>query len=756
MRKPNKWGILFLFLFLSANAVFSQQFQAPVQIGEGGRSASLAAADFNGDGYMDFVCSALTPSGVWTTSKVTLYLNDGTGHFRTNLLLSRTVGAAINASLTTADINCDGKPDIILNQPGKLMKFINIGNAIFATNSFGTGLGEGSICAADLNNDGSIDLVYSGNNAYYKALNDGKGNFAETPLYGAYGQYSAIAIGDLRSIGTPDIIFMGYQASGLILTAFNDGKANFTMNNTLLQGYFGDLALIKLLSNDSWNLVACGVGFSSVMLLKNNGSGTFSASGIAPYLDLSTCSVMDINIDGMLDAITSGRTGGSPFSGYVLLNQSGTLSVASALAQSLAYSSSLLVDMNNDNKPDLIMAGITYPANIPMLNLYINASPIANSAPTTPTHLRASQNSSNWLFAWDDATDDHTTQSMIRYQIAIGTNTPGTYDYISEAFTPQRGQPNFGLGFTHYQSSICARKDVFFKVRAIDTSMIQGPWSEEFHANLQTAQITPVNKPVNSPHPAFQWIRGCNEKFTFQLSSTSNGFNSPFFATNLVMITQFTLPSTLPPSTTWWRVLEIDSDTGMTNIIGPAYTFLNSSLPTITLDPKQGSLKKGSKLTITAQSSAGDAVTVTAAITKNNVPFSSHAGTNTLLLTFTDAGQYILSINATDTAGNTQTISSYPVSVVDLDSADGKKTGVFPSLINPLTTSRATIAFEGLNGTYEVKICSLDGRLLLSIPSAQFIDGVYEWNLADIGKVPQGMILFKVNGKTAVAKIKKE
>ncbi len=73
-----------------------------------------------------------------------------------------TTGAGAS-SVTVADLNGDGKPDLaVANQTGTLSVLLNQGNGAFAAAvGYAAGAGPVSVAASDMNGDGKPDLAVS-------------------------------------------------------------------------------------------------------------------------------------------------------------------------------------------------------------------------------------------------------------------------------------------------------------------------------------------------------------------------------------------------------------------------------------------------------------------------------------------------------------------------------------------------------------------------------------------------------------------
>jgi hypothetical protein len=192
-------------------------------------SIHTPVADFDGDGRPDF---ADLISQEW--EEVHLFQNLGGRQFRDTIVWGSTNEDYGSSGLAVADVNRDGKPDLIYTNgdgfdyavPGSrpwhgIQWLENTGGGNFKFHRVGTMPGAYSPCAADLNGDGYIDLVAVSGFADWSNpatisvmawLNDGHENF--TPVVIAHEPISlvAAAVGDLDGNGVPVIVTGGFHA----------------------------------------------------------------------------------------------------------------------------------------------------------------------------------------------------------------------------------------------------------------------------------------------------------------------------------------------------------------------------------------------------------------------------------------------------------------------------------------------------------------------------------------------------------------
>jgi hypothetical protein len=171
-------------------------------------SAALVLADLNGDGKLDLVVANYEPGGV----SVALGLGDGT--FQEAMTFAAGSGSL---ALAVGDFDRDGHPDLaVANYPIKGLGASNIalllgnGDGTFqAPRLFGQGLGPLSLTVADFNGDGRPDLAVSNQLLNNVAVLLGSSNsdaiFEEAAYFGASAQPGEIIVADFDGDGQPDL-----------------------------------------------------------------------------------------------------------------------------------------------------------------------------------------------------------------------------------------------------------------------------------------------------------------------------------------------------------------------------------------------------------------------------------------------------------------------------------------------------------------------------------------------------------------------
>jgi len=316
---PLRPGALALVLSGLAPAAFGQSFAPAVTYPAGNNSnpLSIAVADVSGDGRPDIVTAN------YGSSTVGLLLNKGAGTFQAVTNIS--AGANSQPSgVAVADVNADGKPDIITaNQTASTAGvLLGTGNGTFApvvAYSTGAGSQPSGLTVADVNGDGKLDILAANGFTFSLGvlLGNGNGTFqAPTNYATANSSPNSVTVGDVNA----------------------DGKAD---------------------------VVTANVNGNAVGVLLGNGSGAFPtittyATGPASGSSQpQTAALADVNADGKLDIITANSNANpSGTTGVLLGNGNGTFQamVSYATGSNSIPNAAVVADVSGDGKPDIITA----------------------------------------------------------------------------------------------------------------------------------------------------------------------------------------------------------------------------------------------------------------------------------------------------------------------------------------------------------------------------------------------------------------
>jgi hypothetical protein len=302
----------------------------------------------NGDGYLDLV----TAYGGGTDNdgkatgygKVTVYLGDASGDFHQTW--SANIGGS-DASLVLGDVNGDGHLDVITNTyaqfqgTGYVQVFLGSGNGTFQQHGGSSFLGLSA--SADLNNDGKADLVGTNGGGISILLSNGDGTFKAGPFYDVNSDsFAPILIADFNKDGHKDLAVVdGFGGKTSILLGKGDGT--FTVKSQFSNGFPGypggqqvsqavSAAAADFNKDGKLDMVTYSAayffspsnqtpsttqfGFVSVNL--GNGDGTFKGATNYSVTASGGVSTGDFNRDGNQDIVVGGFNTASGFSAGVV------------------------------------------------------------------------------------------------------------------------------------------------------------------------------------------------------------------------------------------------------------------------------------------------------------------------------------------------------------------------------------------------------------------------------------------------------
>ncbi len=338
-------------------------FKAELSSGSGGYGASqVAIADVNGDGVPDVVvANTCASSSNCANGTVSVLLGKGNGTFRTPVTYSSGGQAAV--SIAVADVNGDGKLDLLVanqsgesNGDGSVGVLLGNGNGTFqpvVTYDAGDSV-TSSLAVADVNGDGKPDLVLanSGRGTVTVLLGNGGGTFQAAVVYESGGEIPvSVAVADVNGDGNPDIIVANWY-SGTLGVLLGNGNGSFQAAVTYSSGGSspdsfvvadvngdGKPDLVAANCGSSQNGYGCGETNGVVSVLAGYGDGTFQPAVTFSSGEFNAISVAvaDVNGDGKPDILVGNQGGGSNEDGSVgvLLNDAQFTPATITLASSL-------------------------------------------------------------------------------------------------------------------------------------------------------------------------------------------------------------------------------------------------------------------------------------------------------------------------------------------------------------------------------------------------------------------------------------
>lgn len=385
-------------------------FLDQVSYSAGNLTEATAFGDVNGDGKLDLVVATLVG-----TPSIGVLLGNGDGTFGSVSIYSG--GASSDGPIALADVNGDGKLDVIIENQcaagethcgtrdaadGQVGVLLGNGDGTFQPPVFYDAGGEGtvSVTVADVNRDGKPDVIASnwdgrnnGNNRIGVLLGKGDGTFEPVVTYGSGGfgfETSQTVVVDVNGDGIPDILVANANgdaggADGQLGVLLGNGDGTFQSPVAFDAGALYTIGLAVADLNGDGNLdvvtascawLACANGAVGVLL--GNGDGTFQPVALYESGVDQAAAIFDADRDGKLDIV-------AVVNGAVLVmlgNGDGTFSPNASFPVSPGADSLAVSDLNGDHAPDLALA--TNSGTVAVL--------LANTRALTATSLTSSLN----------------------------------------------------------------------------------------------------------------------------------------------------------------------------------------------------------------------------------------------------------------------------------------------------------------------------------------------------------------------------
>jgi hypothetical protein len=286
------------------------------------------------------------------------------------------------AALVSADVNGDGKPDL-LSLTGSGISAVSVqlnnGNGTFGTARwfFDPSHAATAIAVGDVNGDGKSDIVFANTSTANPTtwgaligsvtvrLGDGQGNFptANSAQYLFTGPMTSIALAhDSGSIAGMDLVAVPASGGKVYVTRANSSGYFGAVQSYSVPGNHPNYGSCKVAVGDftgggSTDIVVTDPFQNSVSVLMNMGTGSFGAAttyavGARPL----AVALGDVTGDGKFDIITANADGTvSVLAGL----GNGTFGAGQSFAVGGPANSVALGDFNHDGKLDIATTGGT-------------------------------------------------------------------------------------------------------------------------------------------------------------------------------------------------------------------------------------------------------------------------------------------------------------------------------------------------------------------------------------------------------------
>lgn len=335
----------------------------------------MIVADFTGDGFSDVAIANFSASNNFTRLVHNGQTGSAAGY---GAPVTMTVGSNFAQDIKAADLNGDGRIDLILSISDIYVLFNN-GNNTFAAPviynpSPGARYKGNTIGIGDMDNDGDVDLIGSG---YYDQPSTGTN-------YGAYSILRNNGSGAFAAAEVYNLTLFTYLPKDLETADFNgDGFADVAATNPsgrtpegwvlMLSNGQGGFQTPQLFSTGQWtysieptdadndgdvDVLSLSRDSNALAFFENPGNGAFR---VLTHYRLATLNdateSADIDNDGDIDIVTNNERDVVSNQGLVMVlknNGDGTFAAPVSYSQPRDYFDMKLRDLNGDGFVDLL------------------------------------------------------------------------------------------------------------------------------------------------------------------------------------------------------------------------------------------------------------------------------------------------------------------------------------------------------------------------------------------------------------------
>jgi flagellin len=339
----------------------------------------IAAGDVNNDGNADFITSDSKSNG----HDSVLFLGHGDGSFERSANAIDAGNDNVLSNGTFADLNSDGKLDLIagaggLNEPAAEI-FVCLGNgdgSFSAACSYATAdYDVRSIDTCDFNHDGVLDVMTTGTKGAGTTsvlLGVGDGTFGAARGLTAAGDPEGSDAVDVNNDGNLDIVTLKFDKDlqDDFFVYLGNGNGTFAAARSFSYSEVEDFSMHDI--NHDGKIDIVGVQDENVKVFYGSGNGSFAAPQVVASTQsiggtqlAAVMQIADVDNDGRDDIIAQSDGGAFTTLVYFRGNAQGSFNAVSPLVATGGYGSSVAgisrptADFNNDGVLDYAGATVT-------------------------------------------------------------------------------------------------------------------------------------------------------------------------------------------------------------------------------------------------------------------------------------------------------------------------------------------------------------------------------------------------------------
>ncbi len=373
-------------------------------------SGPTVTGDFNRDGYPDL--AVLNTSG---DGYLYVYFGVGGGNF--NLAFVDKQVPASMLEMHTADLNNDGRLDLILSSSQS-----NIAHILYGTSNgdFTTGPNVTfakvirQISLGDVNGDGKVDLVANECTSSYQPpcqietkLNKGSGVFATSQTLSLTQTPAQSTLADINRDGKLDLITSFNQTTstkGLIQIYRGNGNGTFSalshittpvvcttptdpnscydsLDGFVVADFYNDTNLHIVAMQGHYQPSGDGAGTGTLYTYKNNGAGTFTLAHTTSIPQAETAILAaDLNVNQKQDLLLNNGAIRATNAYYMTGNGNGTFNAPVSAPWEVADGGlDFTRDLDLNSRPDVVSSAGPYAGPFTLIN--INTTNVKNCPP---------------------------------------------------------------------------------------------------------------------------------------------------------------------------------------------------------------------------------------------------------------------------------------------------------------------------------------------------------------------------------------